>query len=94
MPNNTYSHGHCKMCSQECDGTPAKIQLWMKLHYKVSHGLKFQGMDFHKTESVKRRHSRHVTKDDFIKVKQSTEKIKTVTQTLDFIQTKNSGLLN
>jgi len=80
MPNNIYSVGNCHVCSQECGGTHAKIQMWLKLHHKVAHGLKFQGMDFHKTEKVKRRHSQHVTKDDFIKVKQSAEKVKTATE--------------
>ena len=83
------------MCEMGCDGMPSKINMWMKLHYKVAHGLKFEGMDFHKPMKVKRRYSQNgPTKDDIIESFRITENLKTTTEKLDFIQTKNSGLKN
>jgi hypothetical protein len=79
------------MCEQGCEGMPAKINMWMKLHYKAAHGLKFEGMDFHKPVKVKRRHAYGPTKDDIIESFLITDRLKTVTETLDHIQTKNSG---
>ena len=86
------AHGTCQLCEMGCDGTPAKINMWMKLHYKVAHGLKFEGMDFHQPTKVKRRYSQNgPTKDDITTSFQITERLKMVTETLDHIQTKNSG---
>ncbi len=89
----SHAVGHCQICEQGCEGTPAKINMWMKLHYKVSHGLKFEGMDFHKPAKLKRRRN-EPTKDDLRERKQVVEMLKKTTETLDFIQTKNSGFLN
>jgi len=90
----SHAVAHCQICEQKCEGTPAKIKLWMKLHHKKAHGLKFEGIDFHGNGKMLRTRRRNLTKDDYVRMGQHIEMLKTTTTTLDFIQSKNGGFLN
>ena len=79
----TTAYGTCPMCEQRCYGTPSKIKLWAKLHFKKAHSIKFEGADFVTADQIKSRHHKDATKkDDVIEFKQVGNKIE------DFLKAK------
>jgi len=82
------AYATCQLCEEGCKGKPEKIRMWMKLHYKAVHNQKFQGIDFHSTE--KRQIKRTPTKDDYMQNNAQVKMLKETTETLDYIQMKNS----